>query len=268
MHPRFFQFGHVVVPTYGVLIALGILLSLIVCFRAGRLLGLDLAKLWNLALLAIVVSIGGAKLLLAAMNWSRYGARGFAFSLSGSDGALLGGFALAILACWLYAHRAGMPLRRTADALAPALAIFTSVAAIGCLEAGCGYGTPTHLPWAVVFTGPTVIPGPPVGVPLHPTQLYAALLEFCFFVLLLWLLHRSRRDGEVMGTWLFLSGLARYLLSFLRGDGGGQPLLDGLFTITQLVGVLMVLGGGALWMRRGNSALGSRAARSEEHHAV
>jgi phosphatidylglycerol:prolipoprotein diacylglycerol transferase len=268
VHPRFLQFGHFVVPTYGVLVALGIVVALAACLRAGRLLGIDPTKLWNLSLLAVVVSIGSAKLVAIAGHWRRYGSRAFALGLSSADEAVLGGIAAAIVVCWLYARRRGMPLRRTADALAPALALFSSVAAIGCLEAGCGYGTPTRLPWAVVFTSPSAISGAPVGVPLHPTPLYFALVEFCLFVLLLWQLHRPHRDGEAMGAWLFLSGLGRYLLSFLRGDGGGRPLLGGAITLGQLVGLLMVLAGGALWLRRANAVPREHPVVREEHHAV
>jgi phosphatidylglycerol---prolipoprotein diacylglyceryl transferase len=268
VHPRLLQFGHLVVPTYGALVALGIVLALVVSLRTGRLAGLDTGKLWNLALLAILVSIGGAKLLLAAFNWRRYGLRSFAIGLSGADAASLAGIAAAILACWLYARKVGLPVRRTADALAPAIALFSSVAAIGCLEAGCGYGTPTRMPWAIVFTAQSPVPGVPVGVPLHPTQIYSALMEFVLFVLLLWLLHRSHRDGEVMGSWLFLSGLGRYLLAFLRGDGGGKEIFGGLVSLTQLTAAFMVVAGGALWLQRTSAGARSQAADPKETHAA
>ena len=78
-------------------------------------------------------------------------------------------------------------------------------------------------------------------MPLHPTQLYASLLEFLLFVFLLWLLHRPHSDGEILGAWLFLTGLSSSLLTFLRGDG---------VVATQLVGAVMVLAGGLLWLHR------------------
>ena len=140
------------------------------------------------------------------------------------------------------------PSGRTADAIAPSLALGSSVVSIGCLEAGCDYGTPTHLPWAVVFTSPAAMPGTPLGVPLHPTQIYASLVEFALFVLLLWLLHRPHNDGEILGAWLFLGGLSSFLLTYLRGDGGWS--LSGLITLTQLVAAAMVLAGGLLWLHR------------------
>jgi phosphatidylglycerol---prolipoprotein diacylglyceryl transferase len=97
------------------------------------------------------------------------------------------------------------------------------------------------VPWAVIFHSAAVTPGTPLGVPLHPTQIYAGLVEFALFALSLWLLYRPHHDGEVLGTWLFLSGLARSLLTSVRG---------GDILTTQFAGVAMVLGGGLLWLRR------------------
>jgi prolipoprotein diacylglyceryltransferase len=81
-------------------------------------------------------------------------------------------------------------------------------------------------------------------VPLHPAQLYAGVVEFVLFVLLLWLLHRPHDDGEILGTWLFIGGLSSFLLTSLRGDS---------ILATQLAGALMVLWGGWLWLRRSPS---------------
>ena len=140
-----------------------------------------------------------------------------------------------------YALHLRLPIRRTADAFAPSLALVSAVASIACLEAGCDYGTPTQLPWAVIFRSPAAVPGTPLGVPLHPTQLYASMVQFVLFVLLLWLLHRPHHDGEILGAWLFLGGLSGFLLTLLRGDG---------VVTTQLVSAVMVLAGGLLWLRR------------------
>ena len=168
--------------------------------------------------------------------------------LNGSRSPGPAAIAIAVVTGVLYALHLGLPLRRTSDAIAPSLALGSSVISIGCLEAGCDYGTPTHLPWAVVFTSRAAMPGTPLGVPLHPTQIYASLVEFALFVLLLWLLHRPHRDGEILGAWLFLGGLSNFLLTSLRGDAGWS--LSGLITLTQLVAVAMVLAGGLLWLRR------------------
>jgi phosphatidylglycerol:prolipoprotein diacylglycerol transferase len=244
VHPHLLQFGRLVLPTYGFLLALGAILSLLVSVRIGRLLSLDPDKIWKVAVLAIVTALLGERLLITVSRWPRFG-----------FGAGFTANAIAAVAAGLYALHLGLPPRRTADAFAPSLALSSSVVSIACLEAGCGYGTPTHLPWAVVFSAPAAVPHDMMGVPLHPTQLYAGLVEFALFIILLWLLHRPHLDGEVMGAWLFLAGLSNFLLSFLRGDSG--PLVSGLIPAAQLVSAAMVLAGGILWLHRSHHAYAS-----------
>ena len=235
MHPQLFQFGRLVLPTYGFLLALGTILALLVSVRTARLLSLNTDKIWSVALVAIVIALVGSKLLLLFLHWP---------SPWASDSSI----AVALAVSVVYARRLGLPLRRTADAFAPSLALGSSVVSIGCLEAGCDYGTPTHLPWAVIFRSPGASPGMPLGVPLHPTQIYTSLVQFMLFVILLWLLHRAHYDGEILGAWLFLGGLSSFLLTFLRGDNA--LLGSSLLPVTQLIAAAMVLAGGLLWLRR------------------
>jgi phosphatidylglycerol:prolipoprotein diacylglycerol transferase len=234
VHPHLFQFGRLVLPTYGFLVALGTVVSLLLLVRTARLLSLDTEKIWSVALLAIVTALIGGNILLFLFRWPRYGL-----------GVALTQVGIATVAGVVYADRLGLPIRRTGDAFAPSLALGSAVASIACLEAGCDYGTPSHLPWAVIFKDPAAAPGTPLGVPLQPTQLYASLLEFLLFVFLMWLLHRPHYDGEILGAWLFLAGLSSSLLTFVRGDG---------VLAAQLVGAVMVLAGGLLWLHRSPAA--------------
>jgi phosphatidylglycerol:prolipoprotein diacylglycerol transferase len=234
VHPHLFQFGRLVLPTYGFLVALGTVVSLLLLVRTARLLSLDTEKIWSVALLVIVTALIGGNILLFLFRWPRYGL-----------GVALTQVGIATVAGVVYADRLGLPIRRTGDAFAPSLALGSAVASIACLEAGCDYGTPSHLPWAVIFKDPAAAPGTPLGVPLHPTQLYASLLEFLLFVFLMWLLHRPHYDGEILGAWLFLAGLSSSLLTFVRGDG---------VLAAQLVGAVMVLAGGLLWLHRSPAA--------------
>jgi phosphatidylglycerol---prolipoprotein diacylglyceryl transferase len=226
VHPHLFQFGRLVLPTYGFLVALGTVLSLLLCVRTARLLSLDTNKIWSVALLTIVTTLVG-RILLNLLRWPRYTFSAGLVAVAGVAAA--------------YAAHLGLPIRRTADAFAPSLALVSAVASVACLEAGCDCGTPTRLPWAVIFSNPAAVPGTPLGVPLHPTQLYSSLLEFVLMVLLLWLLYRPHYDGEILGAWLFLGGLSNSLLTLVRGDG---------VLVTQLMSAAMVLAGGLLWLRR------------------
>jgi phosphatidylglycerol:prolipoprotein diacylglycerol transferase len=247
VHPQLFQFGHLVLPTYGFLVALGTILALLVCIHTARTLFLDTEKIWSVALLAIVTTLVGNKLLSIALAW--HPSSSWALDWNGGGGI---GIGIAAVASIAYAVYLRLPLRRSADAFAPGLAVGSSVISIGCLEAGCDYGTPTRLPWAVVFRSPVAgMSGTPLGVPLHPTQIYTSLVDFLLFALLLWLLHRPHHDGEIMGAWLFLGGLASFLLTLVRGEVG--PLLAGLVPFTQVASAVMVLAGACLWLRYGQA---------------
>jgi phosphatidylglycerol:prolipoprotein diacylglycerol transferase len=90
----------------------------------------------------------------------------------------------------------------------------------------------------------------PLGMPLHPTQIYEFLVELANFGVLLLIFRRRSFDGQVIGAYLFLYGFARYFLEFLRGDSGRGLLFNGAMTGTQFISILMVMAGGALWLRR------------------
>ena len=250
MHPQLFHFGRLVVPTYGVSLAVSAIVALLLCVRTARLLALDSDKVWSVALVVVFTAVVVSRLVLILRNWPRYGARAFGLSVitAQTSGPAIAGAVFAIAAGVLYAWRSGLPILRTADAFAPSLALAGSIISIGCLEAGCDYGTPSRLPWAIIFRNRAAMPGTPLGMPLHPTQLYTSLVQFVLFAGLFALVYRSHKDGEILGAWLFLAGLSNFLLCFLRGDPG--PQLAGVLPMAQMVAAAMVLAGSLLWLQR------------------
>jgi phosphatidylglycerol---prolipoprotein diacylglyceryl transferase len=152
----------------------------------------------------------------------------------------------------LYMWRHHMPVLKTFDAYAPGIAFGHIVGRVGCFAAGCCYGRPTSLPWGVTFTNPLAneLSGTPLGVALHPTQLYEAAANAGIFLLLLWLFRHKRFDGQVLGAYFFLYGVARYLLEFFRDDPERGSVFGGAMTVTQLIALCLVVAGGLLWLRR------------------
>src|SRR5260370_17129165 len=134
-----------------------------------------------------------------------------------------------------------MPVFKTMDVFAPGLALGHAIGRLGCFAGGWCYGKPTRLPWGVTFTTPLAEKrvGTPLGVPLHPTQIYEFLVELCNFGLLVWLFRRKKFDGQIFGTYLFVYGVARYFLEFLRGDSDRGSVFNGLMTTTQLLPISM-----------------------------
>jgi len=116
----------------------------------------------------------------------------------------------------LTARQLSMPMWTVADALTPALALGTVIGRIGCFLNGCCYGTPTQLPWGVVFP-PDSFAGLEFGnATVHPSQLYFALAGLVLFAVV-WLLRgRLRVPGTLFWVFLALFAMVRIPLDATR----------------------------------------------------
>lgn len=252
MHPLLFHFGHIAIPTYGVCTALGLLLALAVSLATAKRAGLNAEKVWNLELLAILTALFAARLLMVLAHPHLF--RRNPFWLLGlvtlpNLWFALGGAVVGLAAAVLYALAEGLPVLRTADAIAPAAALVFCLNRIGAFCGGSAWGTPTRLPWGVVYRSPVAYLWyrVPLGVRLHPVQVYDAAASLAIFILLVWMLRRgSARSGEIAGAWLFLYGVIRFFLEFLRGDP--SRLLGGVVTLAQVLAFVAVIAGGLLWL--------------------
>jgi phosphatidylglycerol:prolipoprotein diacylglycerol transferase len=152
------------------------------------------------------------------------------------------------MAAW-YMRRHRMPVLRTCDGFAPGLAFGHVLGRFGCFSAGCCYGKPTNHFWGVIFTNSLAhdVSGTPLGVRIEPTQLIEAAAEFFNFLLLTWLLGRKKFDGQVWGSFMIMYGIERYFIEFLRDDPGRGEVFGGVMTGTQLISILLVVGGGLIW---------------------
>ncbi len=243
--------------------AIGLLAGLYVAVKLARRHGVDPDKAWNLGIVAILSALLGAKILYVIDHWSIYGSdprRLFSLELLQAAGVFYGGLIAAILACFWYLRSSHLPVLKTMDVFAPAIALGHAFGRLGCFAAGCCYGRPAELPWSVVFTNPLAAAnGVPLNTHVHPTQLYEFVVELANFAVLLWLLPRKKFDGQVIGVYLFLYGFARYFVEFFRGEPGRATVFAGFMTVTQLISILLVVAGGALWLRRPSDVNASTA---------
>lgn len=267
MLPQLVHLGKFSLPTYGFLVSLGVLIGLWISVRNSERQGIDADHAWNLGILVVLCGIVGAKVLYIVNDWSSYAAHpGEIFTLSTLQaggvfsGGLIGGLAAA---AW-YVRKHHMPPLRTCDAFAPGLALGHAFGRIGCFAAGCCFGKPTDHFWGVTFTNPLAaeITETPLNVKLQPTQLFEFAVELANFFLLTWMLKRKKFDGQVFGAYLFLYGIARYFLEFLRGDPGRGEVFGGIMTGTQLISICLVIAGGFIWwLRPGTKTVAAAATR-------
>ena len=255
MYPQLIHFGKFFLPTYGFLVSLGVLLGLWISVRNSERLGIDGDKAWNFGILLVLSGIVGAKVLYIINEWGYYSthpAEIFSVTTLQAGGVFSGGLLAAFIAAAWYVRRNHMPALGTCDAFSPGLALGHAIGRIGCFAAGCCYGKPTDHFWGVVFRNPLAnqITGTPLNVPLEPTQLFEAAVEFANFIFLMWLLKRRKFDGQVFGAFLFIYGVARFFLEFIRDDPGRGSVFGGMISGTQLIALGLVAAGGVIWWLR------------------
>ena len=249
MYPELFHIGGFPVNTYGVLLALAFLAALFVAARAGARDGLARERVFDLGLWMLLGGLVGSKLLLmlAEPEYASNPWQLVSLNFLRSGGVWYGGFLGGLLTGVFLIRRYRLPFWKVTDAFAPGVALGQAIGRQGCFAAGCCWGKPTTLPWGVEF-GELAhrITGVPVGVHLHPTQLYESAACVVIFLLLLRLHRRKRFDGEVIAAYAVLYGLTRFLIEFVRddprGDIMGLTTLTGLST-SQLISLLVVVGG-------------------------
>lgn len=261
MHPILIDLGRFEIPTYGLLMAAAFLAALRLGIGLARRDGIDADRITGLWIVILVAAIVGAKGMLYVVEWRYYAANPRALLTSWrSAGVYYGGFVAAAFAGWVAARRAGLPIGAVSDLAAAPLALGQSIGRLGCLAAGCCYGRPTDLPWAVTFSDPRAarITGVPLDVPLHPTQAYLSLdaLLLCGLLLLLRRVKRRRgwADGVVFWAYVVLSGASRFALETLRDDPRGTV---GPLSTSQAFAVVAVTVGAAALL-----ALSRRRART------
>jgi len=256
--PQLFHIGSFFLPTYGFLVATGVLLGLWISVRNSERLGYNGDDAWNFGILLVLSGIVGSKLLYIIdgliehnMQWSDL----FTISTLQAGGVFSGGLLAAFVAAWWFVRKHHMPPLGTCDAFSPGLALGHAIGRIGCFAAGCCYGKETHHWWGVTFRNPLAhsITGTPLGVALEPTQLFESAVQFANFVFLMWLLKHRKFDGQVFGAFMFIYGIARFFIEFLRGDPDRGLLFNGAVTVTQLIAIGLVLAGGIIWWLRPGS---------------
>jgi phosphatidylglycerol---prolipoprotein diacylglyceryl transferase len=260
MYPRLLTTPLFTVHTFGLLLATAYVAAFWWLIREGRRERLDVDALSSLGVWAIAGAILGAKALMILRDFPEYAVAPseiFSRSVLASAGDFYGGFIGALVASAIFFRRhPRLSFWRTADLCGPAIALGQAIGRIGCFMAGDDYGRPTQLPWAVTFTDLDAarIGGAPLGVPLHPVQLYESIVCFVLFAVLVRLSRRKRLDGEVILAYTSWYAMARFVLEFFRGDADRGFVIGGWLSTSQLIALILGPAAIALWFARRQSA--------------
>ena len=248
MFPKLISIGSFFLPTYGTLVAIGFLTALWITMRLARRAGLPAEPVTNLAIYCALAGLLGAKLFMILFDFKEYwhDPRSIlSLSTLQAAGVYQGGLLLAVLTAIVYMRRNHLPALETCDVFAPGIAAGHAIGRIGCFAAGCCWGTECRLPWAVTFKNPEAarLVGVPLGVPLHPTQLYESFAEALIFWFLYRRIYKPHATGEIIGLYLVLYSTVRFLVEFVRYHE--QGLYFGL-SLTQWISLVSLAVG--LWI--------------------
>ncbi len=270
--PVLFSIGPVAVHWYGVMYLVGFVAG----WWLGRIRAARPGSGWRveqvddlLFYIALGVVLGGRlgytlfygfdELLRDPLSLLRIWQGGMSF-----HGGLLG----VLVAMWLFGRRHGKGFFQSTDFIAPLVPLGLGAGRIGNFINGELWGAPGNVPWAMQVSCERFAalcadklqlpPGTLMTPPLHPNQLYEALLEGVVMFVILWLFSaRPRPVMAVSGLFLLCYGLFRFAIEFVRmPDAHIGYLAFDWVTMGQLLSLPMLLAGGILlWLAYRNRSI-------------
>ncbi len=212
------HFGPIPINWYGITTALGFLVGGYLVWRRAPKFAVPRDKIEGLMLWIVVGAVIGARLYFLVQNdFDSYLAEPWRMFAVWEGGlAFFGGLFGGIAAAFLYTRREGLSFSRVADLFAPAIPIGAAIGRISCGLAGMDYGTPTNLPWGVVYTNPHSY-APTDGIARHPDQYYE-LLGDLLIASILFRLRGKLPDGGLFLLYLILFSILRFFVFYVRGS--------------------------------------------------
>ena len=269
MYPILFQFGSFTISSFGVMMVIAFLLgnyllridvvaegydAIIaddIIFRAaiGGILGAKFYYLIeNIPTGQAANNINGLINLIAGIFTLNGERIAFGIQNFGAGLVFMGGLVGGMAAVSWYIYRKNLNWFKIADLAAPFLVLGHGIGRIGCFLVGDDYGIPTNLPWAIAFPNGL----PPTNIAVHPTQLYEMSAYFIIFFYLRYRKRNQTFSGEIIFEYLFLGGLSRFMVEFIRTN---TKYIFGLSGAQYLSILMMAIGAYQLWkMRRLNNS--------------
>lgn len=238
MYPEI-SIGPVTLQTFGLMFGLGFIAAGAVIARRFGEVGKPPDWAYEMAFSALVGGLVGSRIYFIFENWSDVKDDLLGNLFSGSGLVWYGGAIGGALAVILWAHFRGLLSLALLDLAAVPLALGYAIGRVGCQLSGDGdYGKPWDGPWAMAYPDATV----PTDTPVHPTPMYETL-SMGLVAIVLWRLRDRFKPGILFALYLFVAGLERFLIEFLRRN---SDVAIGL-TQAQFLSLAMMVAG-VVWV--------------------
>jgi len=236
MHPVLFKtdfFGVLSEPlslhTYGLMIALGFLAAMHLTRREAEREGEDGELIVDLSFYVLLFGLLGGRLLFIITKAGYYAQQPLEIFKIWRGGLVwYGGFIVAVAFLVWFCRKHQLSLFKICDIIIPNMAFAHAVGRLGCLAAGCCFGSPTDHAWGIVFPVDSMVHQAQVAdgligygdpsLPVHATQLYEALAEFVLFAGLVMYRRHKRFHGHLFLLWIAVYPVMRGIIEVFRGD--------------------------------------------------
>ena len=239
MYPTLINLGIFSIHTYGLFIAIGFLAGTLLARREALRTGLNPDTITDLTFYLLIAAIVGSRLFYVFTAPEAFFKNPLEiFKIWKGGLVFFGGFIAALATALIFMKKYSLPIWQTCDLLAPSLALGHFFGRLGCFFAGCCYGKQCDLPWAVSFNHPDSLA--PIGVLLHPTQLYSSMSNLMIFGILWFWRSRKTFDGQIFWIYILLYGTLRSLIEQLRDDFRGAAVFD-VLSVSQAIGLFLAI---------------------------
>lgn len=262
---------------YGVIIAVGMCVGILLATRQAKLTGQDPDTYINFSLYAIIVSVIGARIYYVVFSWNEFSDDPLRiFNLRTGGLAIYGAVIAAVLCAWIYSKKKHIPFGTISDTCVPGLIAGQAIGRWGNFFNREAFGGYTDNLFAMQIkasdmtqgnlnpgVNPTVVEYHGTAyLQVHPTFLYESVWNVLVLILLLNMRRYQVFKGELLCWYLAGYGIGRFFIEGLRTD----QLRIGHVAVSQALGMILFLAGSGIiiWQRLKRRKGGESVERDHE----
>ena len=237
--PIAFSIGSIDIRWYGILIATGMLLAVILTCKRAPLYDISEDDVLDIAIWMLPISVIGARLYYVIFNLDMYHSLAEAINIRNGGLAIHGGLIFGIATIVILCKHKKIDPFKVLDLTIPSVALAQAIGRWGNFFNGEAHGGPTDLPWGILVD----------GVKVHPTFLYESIWCLLLFVFLLWFAKNKQTfSGQIIALYGILYSAERFCVEALRTDS----LMIGSFKQAQVLSIVVIIGCTIFYIWRNN----------------
>lgn len=242
MNPTAFTIFGIGIKWYGILIATGALLGVLMGDKLAKDQGLKENIVSDFILIGIIPSVIGARIYYVLFEWGYYKDHlNEIFAIRNGGLAIYGAIITGIIIAYIYSKKKDVIFLKLLDVMSPGLALGQGIGRWGNFINQEAHGGPTDLPWGIMVD----------GVKVHPTFLYESIVDISVALFLYFYLSKHKKfDGQMLAVYAIVYGIGRFFIEGMRTDS----LYIGGIRISQIVSIIFIVLGIIIYILKGKNS--------------